>query len=74
VANRALYLLALSHMRWDTRTREYVARRTATGLTRPEIVRCLKRFIARELYHVLVTIPAVRPHPPQPHHQLLQVA
>ena len=72
-ANRALYLLALSRMRWDPRTREYVARRTAAGLTKREIVRCLKRFIARELYHVLVTIPAVRPRPPQPQ-QLLQVA
>ena len=53
-ANRALYLLALGRMGWDPRTRAYVARRTAAGLSKPEVIRCLKRYIARELYHLLV--------------------
>jgi hypothetical protein len=41
----------------DARTRAYVARRTAEGKTKPEIIRCLKRFIARELYQVLTGPP-----------------
>ncbi len=54
-ANRALYLLALGRMSWDSRTRTYVARRTADGLSKPEIIRCLKRYLARELYRTLVS-------------------
>ena len=59
-ANRALYLLALGRMGWDPRTRTYVVRRTAAGLSKPEIIRCLKRYLARELYHIL-TGPAPAP-------------
>jgi len=54
--NRALYLLAVGRMGWDPATRAYVARRTAEGRTKPEIIRCLKRYIARELYPVLLAI------------------
>jgi transposase len=57
-ANRALYLLVLGRMSWDPRTRAYVARRTAEGLSKPEIIRCLKRYLARELYRLLVPSPA----------------
>jgi transposase len=56
-ANRALWVIALGRLRWDARTRAYVARRTAEGKTKPEIIRCLKRFIARELYQVLTGPP-----------------
>ncbi len=52
--NRALYLLAVGCMGWDPATKAYVARRTAEGRTKPEIIRCLKRYIARELYPVLL--------------------
>jgi transposase len=52
-ANRAPYLLALGRMGWDSRTRDYVARRTAEGLSKPEIIRCLKRYLVRELYRLL---------------------
>ena len=52
-ANAALYRVVLSRMRWDPRTREYVARRTTEGLSKKEIIRCLKRLIAREIYYVL---------------------
>src|SRR5215210_8620399 len=51
-ANRALYLLVLGRMGWDPRTRAYVARRTAEGLSKPEIIRCLKRYLARKLYRL----------------------
>jgi transposase len=60
-ANRALWVVALGRMRWDARTRAYVTRRTAEGKSKPEIIRCLKRFIARELYQVL-TGPAAEQH------------
>jgi transposase len=53
-ANRALYVIAVSRMAHDARTRAYVARRTAEGLSKKEIIRCLKRYIARELYKVLI--------------------
>ena len=53
-ANRALYMICLSRMRRDQRTKEYVARRTAEGKSRREIIRCLKRYIAREVYRVLI--------------------
>ena len=53
-ANRALYLVVIRRLRWDAPTRAYVARRTAQGRTLPEIVRCLKRYVARELYPLLV--------------------
>jgi len=62
--NRALYLLAVGRMGWDPATRAYVERRTAEGRTKPEIIRCLKRYIARELYPVLVAMtPDPRPRP-----------
>ena len=54
-ANRALYMICLARMRRDRRTKEYVARRTAEGKSKREIVRCLKRYVAREAYRVLVS-------------------
>jgi transposase len=56
-ANRALHTIVLVRMRHDQRTREYVARRTAEGMTKKDIMRCLKRFVAREVYQ----------HLPRPH-------
>ncbi|MCQ9179230.1 transposase [Streptomyces sp. IBSBF 2953] len=51
-ANRALHTIVLVRMRHDPRTREYVARRT---LEAKDIFRCLKRFVAREVYHHLTS-------------------
>lgn len=48
-ANSALFRVVLVRMRYDQRTRDYVTRRTQQGLSKPEIMRCLKRYIAREL-------------------------
>jgi transposase len=42
-ANRALYMVCLARMRRDLRTKDYVARRTAEGKSKREIIRCLKR-------------------------------
>jgi len=47
----------LIRLRIDERTRCYVARRTAAGLSRREIIRCLQRYVARELYQALVSLP-----------------
>jgi transposase len=54
-ANRALYMVCLARMRRDRRTQEYVERRTAEGKSKREIIRCLKRYIAREAYRVLIS-------------------
>ena len=51
--NRAIHAIAVVRMRSCPRTRAYVARRTAEGKTTREIRRCLKRYIARELYRHL---------------------
>ncbi len=55
--NRALHTIALSRMRYDPDTRAYTERRRAEGKTNREIQRCLKRYIARQLYRQLETIP-----------------
>jgi len=49
-ANAALYRIALCRLRHDPATRAYVARRTAAGKSKKDIIRCLKRYIAREVY------------------------
>ncbi len=54
LANSALWRIVMVRMSYDTRTRAYVARRTAEGRTVAEIIRCLKRYVAREVYRVLV--------------------
>jgi len=51
--NRAIHTIALARMRSCPTTRAYVARRTAEGKTPREIRRCLKRYIARQLYRIL---------------------
>jgi len=52
-ANAALYRVVIVRMRWHQPTIDYVARRTAEGLSKREIIRCLKRYLARELYRLL---------------------
>ena len=53
-ANSALHIVVLSRIRMDERTQAYVTRRLAEGLSKREVMRCLKRYVAREVYHVLV--------------------
>jgi transposase len=52
-ANRALWVVALVRLRCDPRTRKYAERRTAQGLSKREILRCIKRYIAREVFKIL---------------------
>ena len=51
--NRALHMATITRMRMDERTRAYVERRTAEGRTLKEIRRCLKRYLARQIYRHL---------------------
>ena len=48
-------------MSHDKRTRAYVARRTKEGKTKKEIIRCLKRYIAREIYRILSSVSLNKP-------------
>ena len=60
-ANRALYVIAVCRMSREERTRSYVAKRTAEGKTKKEIIRCLKRYIAREIYRILSSLTFRKP-------------
>lgn len=53
VANSALYIITIVRMRHHRATRDYVQHRTAKGLSKREIIRCLMRYIAREIYNNL---------------------
>jgi transposase len=52
-ANAALYRIAFTRLRCDSSTRRYLDRRTAQGKTRREAIRCIKRYLAREIYRLL---------------------
>lgn len=56
-ANAALYRIAISRLRWDPATQAYMERRRAEGLTKTEVIRCLKRHIARQIHRTLVQAP-----------------
>jgi hypothetical protein len=51
--NSALHMVVVCRMRTDQRTKSYIARRTREGLSIREIMRCLKRYVAREVYNTL---------------------
>jgi transposase len=61
-ANAALYRIVIVRMRYHEPTRANVERRTAQGLSKPEIIRCLKRYVATEIYRILqdAAIPATK--------------
>jgi hypothetical protein len=50
-------------------TIDYAARRTAEGLSKREIIRCLKRYLAREIYHLLPPVTAAGQHAQPAAHQ-----
>jgi transposase len=56
--NRALHVIVLSRLRYDPATRAYAERRRAQGKTDREIKRCLKRYVARQLYRQLENPPS----------------
>jgi transposase len=52
-ANCALFRVVLCRLAWDQRTKDYMARRLTEGKTKKEVIRCLKRYAAREVYGAL---------------------
>jgi transposase len=58
-ANRALHVIAIARLRTDPQTRAYRDRRARQQLSSREITRCLKRYIAREVYHAITGPPAL---------------
>ena len=56
-ANNALWRIVIGRLRWHQPTKDYVARRTAEGLSKKEIIRCLKRYVAREVFRLIVAKP-----------------
>lgn len=54
-ANRALYTITLSRLRYHQETRDYANRRTTEGLTKKEIIRCLKRYLCRDILTAIKT-------------------
>ncbi|WP_331751806.1 transposase [Streptomyces globisporus] len=60
-ANTALYRIVLSRLRWEERSRAYLQRRTAEGKTKREVIRCLKRYVAREIHRVITSAPLPLP-------------
>ncbi len=52
-ANAALHRIVIVRLRWHQPTRDYLARRTTQGKTKKEIIRCLKRYVAREVFAAL---------------------
>lgn len=63
-ANAALYRIAIVRMRHCPSTRAYVERRTTEGLPKRHIIRCLKRYIAREIHQALIADLANLTHTP----------
>lgn len=52
-ANSALHTIVVRRARFDPATQSYIERRLGQGLSRSEAIRCLKRYVAREVYHAL---------------------
>jgi len=52
-ANSALHIIAIGRLRTDPRTQAYVARKLSEGHSKLEAIRCLKRYIAREVYAII---------------------
>ena len=52
-ANAALYRIVVVRLRYELRTQAYLRRRTAEGMSKIEVIRCLKRYVAREVYSII---------------------
>ena len=52
-ANSALYRIVVVRLRHDCLTKAYMLRRTSAGMSKTEVIRCLKRYVAREVFVAL---------------------
>ncbi|HET6865264.1 MAG TPA: IS110 family transposase [Solirubrobacteraceae bacterium] len=64
--NRAIHIIALGRVAWDPDTRAYIQRKQAEGKTKLEAIRCLKRHLARQIWHLLYTNQPPTPTPAPP--------
>jgi hypothetical protein len=69
-AGAALYRAVIVRMRWHEPTIAYVKRRTAEGLSNKDIIRCLKRCVAREVFRLITTPPTRTLDPIDPEDRL----
>jgi transposase len=53
-ANSAIHIIAIGRLRLEARTQDYVARRIAAGKSKLEAIRCLKRYIARDVFAIIM--------------------
>ena len=58
-ANATLHRIVVVWLRHDARTKEYMYRRTREGMSKAEVIRCLKRYVAREVFSVLRNSPRI---------------
>jgi transposase len=52
-ANAALHRIVIVRLRWHQPTKDYLARRVQQGRSKREVIRCLKRYVAREVFTAL---------------------
>jgi hypothetical protein len=60
-ANAALYRIVLVRLSHDQATKDYMAKRIKEGKSKKEVIRCLKRYVAREVFAVLTQISQTDP-------------
>jgi transposase len=60
IANNALWRIVMGRLSWDERTQRYMSRRIAEGKSKREVIRCLKRYVAREVLPLIASIAAIR--------------
>ena len=58
-ANATLHRVVVVRLRWHEQAKAYSVRRMEEGRSKSEIIRCLKCFIARVVFHTLLGIPAI---------------
>lgn len=63
-ANAALYRIVICRLRHDEATKDYMARRIGEGKSKKEVIRCLKRYVAREIFAILTTPATPAPQTP----------
>jgi len=65
-ANAALYRIVLTRLRWDETTQNYLQNRTEKGKSKTDVIRCLKRYLAREIFAIMKNLPDQHKHPLPP--------
>ena len=58
-ANASLHRIVVVRLRYDPRTKAYMCRRTGEGMSKTEVIRCLKRYVAREVFSALQNSAAI---------------